>query len=198
MGGSNRIGRKGPGKTIQLTIRTIPINGRAAPNRQDSGPGPLPPRRAFDRLGVGFAADQWEGRVSASEPTRRTRPRVVPRLEDLESRRLLTGGGGDMFAEIPAQIAQGGGTAAVPFNLQPSQFIRPHGSMTLGIDTSAQPGSHIVPRILAVTDAHGRPLRLTRGVYDNQLRQGSLKGKTATSAVLVTIPGAGHKAPGSA
>lgn len=135
--------------------------------------------------------------MSASQPTRRTRPRVAPRLEDLESRRLLTGGAGDMFAEIPVQIAQGGGTAAVKFNLDPSQFTRPHGTMTLGIDTSPQPGSPIVPKIISVNDARGKPLRLTRGVYDRQLRQGSLKGKTTTSAVLVTIPGAGHRAPTS-
>lgn len=134
--------------------------------------------------------------MSASEPTRRTRTRLTPRPESLESRRLLTGSAGDMFAEIPAEVSGGGGTAAVRFNLEPDQFIRPRGSLTLGIDTSAQPGSHVIPKIVSVTDDRGRPLRLTRGIYDSRLRQGALKGKTATSAVLVTIPSNSHRGPG--
>lgn len=85
----------------------------------------------------------------------RTNPRRKPHLrlggEQLESRALLTGGGGNLFALVPGQITQSGGTASHTFVLEKGPFTSPRGGLTLGIDIAPVNGSTVQAKIQKVT-----------------------------------------------
>ena len=121
--------------------------------------------------------------------SQRTRRRcgARPAAEGLESRIALTGGSGDIFAVIPAQISTAGGSASIPFTLDPAHFTAPHGSVVLAVDVSAAAAAGPTPQVLSITDARGHKLPITHGTYGAALSK-QLGGKTETSAVLVTLP----------
>ena len=110
-----------------------------------------------------------------------------PLAEGLETRLALTGGGGDIFAVIPAQITTPGGSATIPITIDPGHFTAPHGSLVLAIDVSGRGTPGPTPEIRSVADARGHKLPIVHGTYGAALSK-KLGGKTETSAVLVTLP----------
>ena len=121
------------------------------------------------------------------------RPRGArPLAEGLESRLALTGGAGDIFAVIPAQVATAGGSAAVPITLDPAHFTTPHNRITLAIDVSGIGTTPPTPAVLSVVDAKGHKVPITHATYGAALSK-KLGGKTQASAVLVTLPTAALK-----
>jgi hypothetical protein len=104
--------------------------------------------------------------------------------ELLESRDLLTGGVGSLFAVIPATVPNAGSTVDIPFTLAADQFHAPRGHFTLGIDVSAVSGS---PMIVSVDNAQLRTLhRATHAQYD-PIVSAKLAGRTQTSAAVVDV-----------
>lgn len=123
---------------------------------------------------------------SISRSSRRPRHASVG-AELLETRSLLTGGAGSIFAMIPATVATAGQTASVPFTISPPLVQAPHGKLLLGIDISAQQGSTVQPKIVSVDNAQGHSVGpLMHGRY-NPILSKQLSGKKETSAVLVSL-----------
>jgi len=123
------------------------------------------------------------------QPSHRPRRRwgARPLAEGLETRLALTGGGGDIFAVIPAQISTPGGSATIPITIDPAHFTAPHGSLVLAIDVSGRGSTGPTPEVRSVADARGHKLPILHGTYGAALSK-KLGGKTETSAVLVTLP----------
>ncbi len=115
-----------------------------------------------------------------------SRPRFRPVTDRLESRTVMTGGAGSVFADIPATISAAGASVAVPFTVDPAHFKATHGSMTLGIDVSGQGTNAATPRIVSVLDANGHPLALRHSTYPAAVSK-LLDGKTVSSAVTVNL-----------
>lgn len=118
-----------------------------------------------------------------SQNTRRT---TVIRAELLESRNLMTGGAGSLFAVIPATIPSAGATIEVPFTIANSEFTAPKHSFKLGLDISAQSGT---PTIMSVDSGGSGPRVLhvaSHAKYDPTV-SAKLNGKTLTSAALVPV-----------
>jgi hypothetical protein len=80
----------------------------------------------------------------------RRRQRLTPGAEALETRNLLTGGGGSTIAILPGQVAQAGGTAAVTFTIDPKNFTLPRGKVLLGVDVAAASNSSVAPKITSI------------------------------------------------
>ena len=112
--------------------------------------------------------------------------RVQPCAEALESRQVLTGGAGAIFAVIPAAIGTPGGTVAVPFTIDPTHFSSAHGGMLIGIDVSGQGSPAPSPRIVAVQDSHGHTLPAIHGIYNRAIRP-KVGSKVHTSAALFQL-----------
>jgi hypothetical protein len=123
---------------------------------------------------------------SISRSSRRPR-RASVGAEVLESRSLLTGGAGSIFAMIPATVATAGQTVSVPITISPPLVQAARGKLLLGIDISPQQASKVAPKVVSVDNAQGHSVgRLTHGRYDRTLSR-QLGGKTQTSAVLVSL-----------
>ena len=116
----------------------------------------------------------------------RRRPTYRPSAEALEARRVLTGGAGAVFADLPATISTPGATVALPFTIDPAHFKVPHGTMTLGIDVSGNGTTPASPLITSVLDAKGHPLPIHHTTYPASVSK-LLGGKTQSSAVTVTL-----------
>ncbi len=109
----------------------------------------------------------------------RRQARWLPCGEQLESRALLTGGAGSLFALEPGTIATPGGADAQTFTIDPAQFTMPRHSMVLGVDVAASTGATITPAITSVdSTATQTPLAVTR--------------TTGHNAVLVPIQSGGR------
>jgi hypothetical protein len=122
---------------------------------------------------------------------RRRRPQLG--AEALESRSLLTGGAGNMFAIIPGTISDTNGTATVSFTLDPAHFHLPRGSMALGVDIAPDQGSTVQPLITAVDDAHGNLIpQAFHSIYNPHLTHEQVAAGKGTSAVLTPVSFAGH------
>src|SRR4051794_12790990 len=93
--------------------------------------------------------------MNPSKCSPRRRQQVQPGAEALESRELLTGGGGNTFAIVPGTIATPGGTVDVSFTLDQAHFTRPQGKVAMGIDVVPDPAGTLKPFIASVTDPHG-------------------------------------------
>jgi hypothetical protein len=100
----------------------------------------------------------------------------------------MTGGAGDSFALIPGTIAKPGGTTAVQFTINPSEFHLPRHAFTLGIDVAALPGSSVKPFILSVVNPHGQIVPQTfHSIYNPHLTHAQVASGSGTSAVLTPI-----------
>src|SRR4051812_33182042 len=93
--------------------------------------------------------------MNSSNPKPRRRAEAKPSAEALETRSLLTGGGGNTFALLPATIAQAGGSIVLPFAIDPASFTLPHGRVVLGVDAATPNGSTIKPDIKAIVSQSG-------------------------------------------
>jgi hypothetical protein len=115
---------------------------------------------------------------------RRRRCSLTPSAEGLESRGLLTGGAGSLFAVMPATFASPGATVEVPFTIARDEFHAPRGTFQIGLDVSSAQGN---PMIASVDNASGRVLhRATHATYDPSV-SAKLNGKTTTSAAIATV-----------
>lgn len=120
-----------------------------------------------------------------SHSARRNRMQARPQGEHLESRSLLTGGGGNIFALVPGQVAAPGGTSAQTFTIDPTHFIAPRKSVLLGVDVAPMTGSAVKPVIKGVQTGAETATASTGA----QPRSMPLKTQrtASNSAVLVTI-----------
>jgi hypothetical protein len=101
--------------------------------------------------------------MNASNRNPRRRSQARPVAEALETRSLLTAGQGNTIAIMPVSIAQAGGSAEVSFTIDSTHFVKPKGSLTLGIDVAADEGSALNPNIASVTNGGSGRVPLSRG-----------------------------------
>ena len=149
-------------------------------------------RPAADRAGVRAGEDDpergWGAVLKHSQVSRKRRLRAALGAEALESRELLTGGGGDTFATITGEIARAGQTAAIKFTIDNSHFTLPRHALSLGIDISPVSGDGLKPLISSVDDSQGEIVPQTfHSVYDPHLPNTAVAGGKATSAVLTPL-----------
>jgi hypothetical protein len=109
----------------------------------------------------------------------------------LEGRELMTGGVGDTFAIIPANITTAHGHATVAFNLDPKLFTDPGNKpFVLGIDVAPNQNSAVVPVITSVIAPNGKSLPVTHAAFDPTVKKTSTTSSSnVSSAALVSIPG---------
>jgi hypothetical protein len=98
----------------------------------------------------------------------------------LESRSLMTGGAGSIFALVPGTVDAAGAVGSHAFTLDRDHFTIPTRHAVLGIDVAASGASSIKPKISSVALPSGRALAIT---YP---RGGVLKGANTGSNVTVT------------
>lgn len=124
-----------------------------------------------------------------SRPEDRRRRQATPRPEMLETRQLLTGGAGNTFAIMPANIASAGAKAVVPFAYSPTVMtLTPRHQITLGVDVAAQSGSKVIPRILGIENLQThRMMPIVRSNYVRSVHRVSLQPGDKTTAVLTTL-----------
>jgi hypothetical protein len=114
--------------------------------------------------------------------------RARPGGEALESRSLLTGGAGSIFALVPGSVPAAGEVASHTFTLDSDHFDAKGRSATLGIDIAAAGGSTLQPRISSVATPKGQPLPITypRGGVLRARGTGS-QASVTNGAVLVPV-----------
>src|SRR5689334_2237536 len=126
--------------------------------------------------------------MNPSKRSARRRQNVQPSAEMLETRELLTGGGGNTFAILPGTITDPGGTTSVSFTLTPGNFTRPTGNVAMGIDVVQDPSGTLKPLIASVTDPHGEIVHQTfHSIYDPHLKHRAVASGKGTSAVISPI-----------
>ncbi len=105
------------------------------------------------------------------EPTPRPQVRIVPSGEALESRQLLTGGAGSIFAIVPGEVIAPGQAAEVHVAIDSTRFTTPRNSLLLGIDVAPASGSNVKPRVDAVVGEGGGSVRPTmRSTYSPYMK----------------------------
>lgn len=87
-----------------------------------------------------------------SKSQTRRRPLFRIEAEGLESRQLLTGGGGNTIALSKGTIAAVGGTTTSPFTVESGHFTVPHHRLILGVDVVADGSSKLNPKIVSVLE----------------------------------------------
>jgi hypothetical protein len=123
-----------------------------------------------------------------SRPRTRRRSQATPCAEALEGRSLLSAGVGDTFALIPATIAKPGGTTAVQFTINPSEWTLPRHALTLGIDVAAAPSSTVKPFIESIDNPHGAIVpQAFHSIYDPHVTHAQVANGAGTSAMIVPI-----------
>ena len=128
--------------------------------------------------------------MNPSHPNRKSRtPSLAP--EQLEGRRMMTGGVGSSFAIIPATIAKAGAQASISFTLNSTLFKDPGNKpFTLGIDVAPNTNSTANPIIKSVTTPDGHSLSVAHATFDPKVTRTGVQGASKLStAGLVTIPG---------
>ena len=127
--------------------------------------------------------------MKPTRPADRRRPKARFQPEMLETRALLTGGGGNTFAILTATAATSNQKVSVPFSYQPSLMtLTPKHQITLGIDVAAQSGSSVVPKIVGVEDLQTHQmLPVTRGIYAKAVQMATPGQGKQTTAVLLTL-----------
>jgi hypothetical protein len=129
---------------------------------------------------------------STASPRRRHQARLCPEL--LEARTLMTGGVGDTFALIPGTITAPGGSAVIPFTINPANFTLPKGKMTIGIEVVPTTGSSVTPLITAVKDSSGHLVsQAFSSIYNPHLSPGQVAKGAATRAVLAPVTMKDHQ-----
>lgn len=91
-----------------------------------------------------------------SKSQTRRRPLFRIEAEGLESRQLLTGGGGNTIALAKGTVATAGGTTLAPFTVESGHFTVPKHRLTLGVDVVADGSSTINPKIVSVAEGSAR------------------------------------------
>lgn len=108
--------------------------------------------------------------------------------ECLETRSLMTGGAGNTFAIVPAEVSTADQAAVVSFSIDSQLFTLPRGKLALGIDVAPAASSDVKPLISTVADPQGNSVPQTfHSVYDPQLPRKSVALGAATSAVIAPV-----------
>ena len=123
-----------------------------------------------------------------THPSKRRRREFQLGAELLETRELLTSGGGDTFAIIPGAITTAGQTTTLNFTIDPTHFTIPKDKLALGIDVAAASGSTVTPMILSVNGPNGRIVPETlHSIYDPSLLKSGAVTSLGTTAVVSTL-----------
>jgi hypothetical protein len=122
------------------------------------------------------------------DPRHRRPGKTNPSWEALESRRLMTGGAGSIFAIIPGEIAAPGGQVEVKTAIDPSNVTMPKGKIYLGIDIAPSSGSAVRPRVQGVVgDANVQVRGLMRSLYAPFIKDDQVVTNAPASAVVVPL-----------
>src|SRR4051794_33836590 len=121
-------------------------------------------------------------------PSPRRRQKAQPCPETLESRSLLTGGGGNIIALIPGTVDTPGGTAAVAFMIDPAHWTLPKGKVAIGIDVVAGKNSSVDPLISRVDDPKNQIIpQAFHSIYNPHLSHSQVARGVGTRAVLAPL-----------
>lgn len=126
--------------------------------------------------------------MSHHESKSRRHGKTTPSLESLETRRLMTGGAGSIFAILPGEIAAANGQAELRTTIDPTSLEMPNGRAVLGIDVAPHSESTIQPRVQTVDgDSTIQTRGVMRSFYAPFIRDSKVVANAPTSAVLVPI-----------
>lgn len=133
--------------------------------------------------------------MNPSQPSKRRRRELPLGAETLETRELLTGGAGNTFAIVPAEVAKAGQPIAMKFTVDASHFTFPKGKVVLGIDVVPSSSSTVTPKVTSVTNPNGTVVNETRhSPYDPKVAASSTTKSRMASAVLTTLRSVGGAA----
>lgn len=119
--------------------------------------------------------------------TRRVSPNT-PAWEALESRQLMTGGAGSIFAIVSGEIVAPDVKAEIRATIHPDNFTTPSGRMILGIDVAPAGGSTAKPTVSAVEgDANIQVRGLMRSTYSPFVQGEKVVTNAPSSAVVVPV-----------
>lgn len=126
--------------------------------------------------------------MSHNETKSRRHGKTTPSWESLETRQLMTGGAGSIFAIIPGEVAAASGHAELRSAINPANFEMPSGRMVLGIDVAPSSGSTVTPKVQVVDgDATIQTRGVMRSFYSPFIKDNKVVANAPTSAVLVPI-----------